>query len=47
MNAVVGLDWLDQHVLRDIREMLVHDAYFKLMGYGASLPAHSTVRSRG
>jgi hypothetical protein len=37
MNAVVGLDWLDRHVLPDIREMLVQDAYFKLMGYARDL----------
>jgi hypothetical protein len=37
MSAVVGLDWLDQHVLPDIRDMLVQDAYFKLMGYARQL----------
>ena len=37
MSAVVGPNWLDQHVLRDIREMLVQDAYFKLMGYARQL----------
>jgi hypothetical protein len=37
MNAVVDPDWLDQHVLRDIRNMLVQDAYFKLMGYARQL----------
>jgi hypothetical protein len=37
MNAVVGSDWLDRHVLPDIREMLVQDAYFKLMGYARQL----------
>jgi len=37
MTAVVGPDWLDQHVLRDIRQMLVQDAYFKLMGYARQL----------
>ena len=37
MTAVVGPNWLDQHVLRDIREMLVQDAYFKLMGYARQL----------
>jgi len=37
MNAVVGPDWLDQHVLPDIQNMLVQDAYFKLMGYARQL----------
>jgi hypothetical protein len=37
MSAVVGPDWLDQHVLPDIRNMLVQDAYFKLMGYARQL----------
>ena len=37
MNAVVGPDWLDEHVLPDIREMLVQDAYFKLTGYARQL----------
>src|SRR5712671_4067211 len=37
MSALVGPDWLDQHVLPDIRNMLVQDAYFKLMGYARQL----------
>ncbi len=37
MSAVVGPDWLDQHVLPDIRDMLVQDAYFKLTGYARQL----------
>ena len=37
MSAAVGPDWLDQYVLRDIREMLVQDAYFKLMGYARQI----------
>jgi hypothetical protein len=37
MNGVVGADWLDQHVLPEIRNMLVQDACFKLMGYARQL----------
>jgi hypothetical protein len=37
MNAVVGPDWLDQHVLPDIQSMLVQDAYLKLTGYARQL----------
>jgi hypothetical protein len=37
MNAVVGPDWLDQHVLPEIQRMLVQDAYFKLTGYARQL----------
>ena len=37
MNAAVGPDWLDQHVLPEIQNMLVQDAYFKLMGYARQL----------
>jgi hypothetical protein len=37
LSAIVGPDWLDQHVLPDIRNMLVQDAYFKLMGYARQL----------
>ena len=37
MNAVVGSDWLDRHVLPDIQGMLVQDAYFKLMGHAREL----------
>jgi hypothetical protein len=37
MNAVVGPDWLDQHVLPEIQKMLVQDAYFKLTGYARQL----------
>jgi hypothetical protein len=37
MNALVGPDWLDQHVLPEIRNMLVQDAYCKLMGYARQL----------
>jgi hypothetical protein len=37
MNAVVGPDWLDQHVLPEIQGMLVQDAYFKLTGYARQL----------
>jgi hypothetical protein len=37
MSPVVGPDWLDQHVLPDIRNMLVQDAYFKVMGYARQL----------
>ena len=37
MSAVVGPDWLDRHVLPNIREMLVQDTYFKLMGYARQL----------
>ncbi len=37
MSALVGPDWLDQHVLPDIRNMLVQDTYFKLMGYARQL----------
>lgn len=39
MSAVVDPDWLDQHVLPEIREMLVHDTYFKLTGYARQLTA--------
>ena len=37
MSAVVSPDWLDQHVLWDLRNMLVQDAHFKLMGYARQL----------
>jgi hypothetical protein len=37
MNAVVGPDWLDQHVIPEIQNMLVQDAYFKLTGYARQL----------
>jgi hypothetical protein len=37
MSTVVGPNWLDQHVLPDIRQMLVQDAYFKLMSYARQL----------
>jgi hypothetical protein len=37
MTAVVGSDWLDRHVLPDIQNMLVQDAYFKLIGYAREL----------
>src|SRR6266446_10237647 len=37
MTALVGPDWLDQHVLPDIQNMLMQDAYFKLMGYARQL----------
>jgi hypothetical protein len=37
MSTVVGPHWLDQHVLPDIRQMLVQDAYFKLMSYARQL----------
>jgi hypothetical protein len=37
MIAIVGPDWLDQHVLPDLQRMLEQDAYFKLMGYARQL----------
>jgi len=35
--AAVGPNWLDQDVLLEIQNMLVQDAYFKLMGYARQL----------
>jgi hypothetical protein len=28
ISVIVGPDWLDQHVVPDIQNMLVQDAYF-------------------
>lgn len=33
MNAVVGPDWLDQHVLPQIQGMLMEDAYYNLAAH--------------
>ena len=39
MTALVGPDWLDQHVLPDIQNMLMQDAYFKLAkGFALDIP---------
>jgi hypothetical protein len=37
MSAFAGSAWLDEHVLPQIRAMLLQDAYFKLMGRARDL----------